>query len=121
MDRKNRSSYPLDNALGVISQPSIYFSRNASRDLLSQFSTNVCQGLPHFFSIQLLRLTKSPTSPSYHRGNHEIEMRYANLGEVTGQPVLGLLQRVALTICQCSIYRTLQQPNSQNSYYASND
>lgn len=88
---------------------------------MSQFSADICQGLPNFFKIQLLRLTEPPTLPSYHSTNSEIKMQYANLGEVTGHPVLRLLQRVALTICQCSIYRTLQQTNFQNNGHASND
>lgn len=54
---------------------------------------------------------KSATLPSYQSGNSEIEMKHADLGEVTGYPVLGLLQCVALTICQRGIYGTLQQPN----------
>lgn len=43
-------------------------------------------------------------------------MKHADLGEVTGHPVLRLLQCVALTICQRSIYSTLQQPNSPNKH-----
>lgn len=104
--KEGRSSYPLDDSLGIVSQPSIYFRWHSSRNLMSQLSSNIPQGLPNFLSNQPLRWTEQVIlKPKCN----------VHLGKVTGHPVPGLLHCVTFTIYQRGIYGALQKTRSPST------